>query len=73
MKVLKTYDLSPDGVAIEVNWDRMVIGASIFVPCIDTEEAVKQVLGVAKERQWTIEHRLRIEDAKLGVRFWRTM
>lgn len=73
MKVLKTYDLSPDGVAIEVNWDRMVIGASIFVPCIDTEEAVKQVLSVAKQRQWTIEHRLRIEDAKLGVRFWRTM
>ncbi len=73
MKVLKTYDLSPDGVAIEVNWGRMVIGASVFVPCIDTEKAVKQVLDVAKERQWTIEHRLRIEDAKLGVRFWRTM
>lgn len=73
MKVLRTYDLSPDGVVIEVPWDKMAIGMSIFVPCIDTEAAIKQVTGIAKERHWEFEHRLRIEDGRLGVRFWRTV
>jgi hypothetical protein len=73
MKVLRTYDLSPDGVAIEVNWESMTVGASIFVPCINTDSAVKQVNKIMSEKQWSADHRLRIEDGNLGVRFWRTL
>jgi hypothetical protein len=73
MKILKTYDLAPDGVRIEVNWDNMHIGTSIFVPCINTEEATKEVARICTEKGWEIESRLRIEDECLGVRFWRKM
>ena len=73
MKVLKTYDLSPDGVMIEVNWEGMAIGSSIFVPCINTDGAVKQVNKIFSDRHWGLEHRLRIEGGNLGVRFWRTV
>jgi len=73
MKVLRTYDLSPDGVAIEVNWEHMAVGTSIFVPCINTSEAIKQVNKIMSDKHWSAEHRLRIEDGNLGVRFWRTL
>ena len=73
MKVLRTYDLAPDGVTIEVNWRNMAIGSSIFVPCVNTDEAVKQVNEIFCDRHWELEHRLRIEGGNLGVRFWRTV
>ena len=42
--VLKISDLNPDGVRIIVAWDELVIGASVFIPCINTEEAIiKQI------------------------------
>ena len=40
--VLKISDLNPDGVRIIVAWDELVVGASVFIPCINTEEAMKQ-------------------------------
>jgi hypothetical protein len=73
MKVLRTYDLSPDGVTVEVNWESMVIGSSIFVPCINTDEATRQVNKIFRDKHWELEHRLRIESGNLGVRFWRIM
>ena len=72
-RVWKTYDLHPDGVLIEVNWDKMVVGASVFVPCINTEEAIKQSEAIFREKTWQCEHRVRIEDGKLGLRIWRTV
>jgi len=71
MKVLRTYDLSPDGVPIEVNWERMSIGASIFVPCIDTEEAIAQATRIFEAKNWKLEHRVRVESGKIGLRIWR--
>lgn len=71
-RVWNIYDLHPDEVQIIVDWDRMVIGSSIFVPCINTTAAVKQARAVAKVNSWAFEYRIRIEDGKLGVRVWRT-
>jgi hypothetical protein len=71
--VWKTYDLHPDGVLIEVNWDKMVVGASIFIPCINTEEAIKQAEAIFRQKTWQLEHRVRIEDGRLGLRIWRTV
>jgi hypothetical protein len=51
----------------------MVIGSSIFVPCINTEEAIKQAETIFKDKEWQCEYRVRIEDDKLGVRIWRTV
>ena len=71
--VLRTYDLSPDGVQVIVRWDRMSVGTSIFVPCINTPEAVRQAKKITGGKGWRIETRVRIEDGRLGVRIWRVL
>ena len=62
MPVLKTYDLAPDGIHIKVNWECMLVSYSVFILCINTQAAVKQV---------KVETSVVIEDEKLGIRVWR--
>jgi|TARA_R100000084_G_C4631685_1_gene138711 hypothetical protein len=71
MSVLKTYDLNPDGVHIVVNWDNMGINASVFILCINTVEATKQIKRIFISKGWESEIRTVVEDGKLGVRVWR--
>ena len=68
---MKTDDLNPDGVRIVVNWDNMVVNASIFIPCINIDEATKQVKDIALIKGWEILTRVTIEDNKFGLRIWR--
>jgi len=71
--MLKTYDIDPDGIKVVVNWDKMVIGASVFVPCINTQKAIDQCKNIFKRKCWQLEIRVIIQDNKLGVRIWRTL
>ena len=70
---LKTDDINPDTVKIIVQWDKMVVGASVFIPCIDTEKAKQQLEKVAELKSWQVAMRVRIEDEMFGVRIWRTV
>lgn len=71
--VLKLDDLAPDGVRVIVNWDKMLVGMSVFVPCINTEAARTQAQVIMLRKEWGMEHRVRTEGGKLGVRVWRTV
>ena len=71
MSVLKTYDLNPDGVHIVVDWDKMEVNASVFILCINTVEATKQIKRIFISKGWESEIRTVVEDGKLGVRVWR--
>ena len=71
--VLRTDDLNPDGVRIVVNWDDMVAGASVFIPCINTDEAMKQAAAITLEKGYKTEGRIVVENNILGVRIWRTV
>lgn len=71
--VLKISDLNPDGVRIIVAWDELVIGASVFIPCINTEEAMKQAAKIVVEKDFKTEARVVVEDEILGIRIWRTV
>ena len=71
--MLKIDDLDPDGVKIIVNWDNMVIGASVFITCINTRKAVIQCTAIAARKKWTLKTSVIIQDGKLGVRIWRTL
>jgi len=71
--VLRTYDLSPDGVQIIINWGCMVVGSSIFVPCINTPETIRQAKAITEQKGWSIETRVRVEGNRLGVRIWRVL
>jgi phosphoribosylamine-glycine ligase len=71
--VLKISDLNPDGVRIIVAWDELVVGASVFIPCINTEEAMKQAAKIVVGKDFKTEARVVVEDEILGIRIWRTM
>jgi len=71
--VLKTDDLNPDGVRIVVNWDDMVAGSSVFIPCINTDEAMKQAAAITLEKGYKTEGRVVVENSILGIRIWRTV
>ena len=64
-------ELSPDGVRVRVDWDDFVPGTSIFVPAVNLVELVSQMNVIAKEKDYMLDHHVRIEGGKLGVRFWR--
>lgn len=71
--ILKTNDLSPDGVRIIVNWDDMVTSSSVFILCVNTQAAIEQAKKITNARGWQTESQVRVEDNKLGVRIWRTV
>ena len=53
--------------------DEMVVGASIFVPCINTKGAVEELKRICDSKQWESRILVRVEDGKLGVRMWRML
>ena len=63
--ILKSDDLNPDGVRIIVNWD------SMFILCINHQEAIKQIKNITEGRGWQVKTQVRTENNKLGVRIWR--
>lgn len=65
--------ICPDGVEILVNWEKLEVGMSVFVPAINTKELKKQLKDAAFFQNMTIEMRDMIESKKLGVRFWRIL
>jgi hypothetical protein len=72
-KPLTIDDLAPDGVKIVVDWGAMAVGASVFIPCVNTTKARNQAIEVAVRKKWTLETRTRIENGMFGVRIWRTV
>tara|TARA_R100000995_G_C3478764_1_gene122579 strand:- start:1555 stop:1776 length:222 start_codon:yes stop_codon:yes gene_type:complete len=73
MGVIKTDDLHPDGIRIVVDWPSMVVGSSIFLPCIDTYKAKAQITQVVAGFGWECMLKVVIYNGKLGVRVWRTL
>jgi hypothetical protein len=69
--VLRVNDIDPDGVRIVIRWDELVPSSSIFVPCINTEEARHQLRRIAEKLGYKTQSRAVIENGRLGVRLWR--
>ena len=72
-KTQTIYDLNPDGVKVIVDWDKMCVGASVFVPCVNTVRAAEQARKVAQLKSWRMTIRARVENKMFGVRMWRTV
>ena len=70
---LRLDDLDPDGVKVTVRWDEFVVEASIFIPCINTEKAKKQLKRVAHMKQYKTTIQICIENGMWGVRMWRLL
>jgi hypothetical protein len=68
---IKHDDLSPDNIRIVIDWENFVTGASVFVPAVNVTELTLQFYELAHKKKFQIEHRVRIENGRWGVRFWR--
>ena len=70
---MRLGQVCPDGVVIDVNWDKFEIGSSVFIPAINLVELEKQVKKIAIKKDFQIKSAERIENSKLGMRFWRIL
>ncbi|MAO21087.1 MAG: hypothetical protein CMJ25_10080 [Phycisphaerae bacterium] len=71
--MLMVDDISPDGIKIVTNWGAMHVGASVFIPCLNTQVAKEQVVKLFKRKKWQVKTKIAIENGKLGIRIWRTI
>jgi len=73
LKVMREGQVCPDGVVIGINWDSLDIGMSFFVPAVNLPILSKQVQKIADYKNLTLKGYERIENGKLGMRFWRIL
>lgn len=71
MGVLTLDQIAPDGPLIVIDWDQLKVGSSVFVPCMNTSLAKRQVGEIFKRRGWKMRLVIRPERELWGVRFWR--
>jgi hypothetical protein len=64
-------DIAPDGVRMVVDWEKFVPGSSVFIPCINTGEAMKHVISATGASKSALEKRVCVENGKYGLRVWR--
>jgi hypothetical protein len=60
-----------EGVAYRINWKKFKRGASFFIPCLDDNEAKKEIQSITKRLKYEIVMRTVVEDSVKGVRIWR--
>lgn len=72
-RVLRTYEINPDGVHIHIDWSRFKVGSSFFIPCINTEKAKAQVNKIIATMDAQVTFKARSEGGKWGLRVWRTL
>jgi hypothetical protein len=58
-------------ISYNVNWRNFKVGYSIFIPCIDTSVAKKDILRVTKRLKIEVITKLVIEEGVRGLRIWR--
>jgi hypothetical protein len=59
------------GIAYQINWKAFKRGASFFLPCLDTAEAMEEIKGITDRLHYEVLMRDVIEDGVRGVRTWR--
>lgn len=66
-------EINPDGVPILIAWAGLCVGASVFVPALNISRLVRQMRRAANSRHMHLQWAERIENGKLGARFWRVL
>ena len=71
--ILKKNDINPDGIRVIIRWEKFIVGSSVFIPCVNTELARKQIQNIVKNLNITINTHIIVCDSKLGIGIWRTV
>ena len=59
------------GLSFRVNWSKFIVGASFFIPCLDTEAALAEVITVTRRLNYKIKSKAVVSDGIYGLRVWR--
>lgn len=60
-----------EGVPVKIHWHGMALGSSFFIPALDTEPLIEQILVEAKKHRIKLVYKETIENEKVGIRCWR--
>lgn len=60
-----------ENVSYQINWKAFKPGKSIFVPCLNPNKAVEDILKVMKRVKVSVVTKVVIQDGIQGVRVWR--
>ena len=60
-----------NGTDYEIDWPKFQPGSSIFIPAIDTEDALAAMTKESKRLEFEFVHKVVVEDGVKGIRFWR--
>lgn len=63
--------IETEGVQVEIEWEKFIVGSSFFLPCIDTASVRKQIEKHAHAHGFEIKARDRRENLYWGLRVWR--
>ena len=66
-------EINPDGLEIRVIWEHLAVGASVFIPAVNLVKLDRQVCKAATARNMRLAKAERIENGKLGLRYWRVL
>lgn len=66
-----SYFIGEDGVAFSVDWTKMKVGSSIFIPCLKCSVLRYKAFLIANRLKYTIKLLLRAELGIQGLRIWR--
>lgn len=67
----RSIEVNPDGVPITIDLRGFVVGASVYIPSINTTKAVKQLLQRTPLTISDIAKRVIVQNGRYGVRVWR--
>jgi len=59
------------GIDFNINWSKFIVGASFFIPCLDSDMALKQIKRATKRLKFRIKTQVVIERGIQGLRVWR--
>ena len=59
------------GIDFNINWSKFVVGASFFIPFLDSDIAIKQVKRATRRLKFRIKTQVVIERGIQGLRVWR--
>jgi hypothetical protein len=59
------------GLSFRINWAKFAVGASFFIPCLDTEVALAEITTVTKRLGYKIKTQVSVDEGIYGLRVWR--
>jgi hypothetical protein len=60
-----------EGIPVIIEWHKMVLGSSFFIPALDTMPLIKETLIESRKHHIRLRYKETLENNLIGIRFWR--